>query len=154
MKQSQYPDFKKSHTNPLYRTWCAMLHRCYGESSSSFMYYGAKGRTVSDKWKDSFYQFVIDMGPKPTPKHQLDRIDNSKPYSKKNCRWSTASENRSNRPPSKPYTHTSASDIELIKQMRLNGKTIPYLAQYFNRSPTTINRILHKLGIIMDLRRK
>ena len=37
------------------------------------------------------------MGFAPTPKHTLDRIDNSKGYYKDNCRWATILEQANNK---------------------------------------------------------
>ena len=41
----------------------------------------------------------------PTPKHQLDRIDNSKGYSPENCRWVTLEEQQSNTRNNTFYTY-------------------------------------------------
>jgi hypothetical protein len=38
------------------------------------------------------------MGNRPSPKHQLDRINVSGNYCKENCRWVTAQINAANRP--------------------------------------------------------
>jgi hypothetical protein len=38
-----------------------------------------------------------DMGPKPSPKHSIDRIDVNGNYCKENCKWSTAAEQAMNR---------------------------------------------------------
>jgi hypothetical protein len=37
------------------------------------------------------------MGPKPSPKHSLDRKNNDGNYHKRNCRWATSSEQNKNR---------------------------------------------------------
>lgn len=51
---------------------------------------------MCDRWMD-FVEFYNDMGDPPTNKHQIDRIDNTKGYSKDNCRWATVSQQARNR---------------------------------------------------------
>ena len=49
-------------------------------------YYIKRTYGLPAEWKD-FWQFVRDVGDKPTPKHRLKRIDTSKPYGKDNVEW-------------------------------------------------------------------
>jgi hypothetical protein len=78
-----------------YRTWVGMKARCYKPSSAAYYKYGARGITVCERWQ-TFENFLADMGPKPTPKHTLDRIDGSKGYSPDNCRWASHTEQQRN----------------------------------------------------------
>jgi hypothetical protein len=53
-----------------------MKKRCEQPSHDSYQYYGGRGIRVCDRWRDCFDNFLADMGPKPSPDHSIDRIDN------------------------------------------------------------------------------
>ena len=72
--------------HPLYNTWLGMVQRCCNPASKDFKRYGERGVQVCARWRDSFEAFLEDMGPKPSPKHQIDREDNDGIYEPGNCR--------------------------------------------------------------------
>jgi hypothetical protein len=84
--------------SPEYRSWCAMLRRCYNPNAFGYEYYGGCGIIVCDRWRQSFEAFFKDMGPRPTLQHTLDRWPNPYGnYEPDNCRWATWKEQRHNR---------------------------------------------------------
>lgn len=83
--------------HPLYATWKAMIQRCEDPNCKSFKNYGARGISVWPGWRRNFEAFALAMGPKPTPKHSIDRIDNLKGYEPGNVRWATHSEQSANK---------------------------------------------------------
>jgi hypothetical protein len=78
----------KSKTSE-YRIWSGMKQRCNNPKNKDFKYYGALGILVCDRWLESFENFYHDMGPRPSDKHSIDRINSDGNYEPKNCRWAT-----------------------------------------------------------------
>lgn len=66
-----------------------MKDRCYNPKSTVYRFYGGRGIRVCDHWRDDFLAFYDDVGPRPGPGYSLDRVDTSKDYDPKNCRWAT-----------------------------------------------------------------
>lgn len=70
-----------------YAVWRGMKNRCTNEKDSNYRYYGGRGITVCRRWM-AFENFLADMGVRPAGLW-LDRINNDKGYSPRNCRWAT-----------------------------------------------------------------
>lgn len=81
--------------SPTYVSWQNMHTRCSNENDPTYPKYGGAGVTVCKRW-NKFESFLADMGERP-PGTTLDRKENSKGYSKSNCRWATRQEQARNR---------------------------------------------------------
>lgn len=75
------------------RAWVNMRSRCNNPNTPNYSRYGGRGIKVL---YSSFDEFFADIGPRPSPKHSVDRIDNDGHYQVGNCRWATRSEQNNN----------------------------------------------------------
>lgn len=96
-RRTRHGDNRKGKTAPEYICWRGMIQRCEYPPFNDYKYYGGRGVKVCERWRNSYENFLADMGRKPSPKHSIDRIDPSGNYEPGNCRWATASEQRLNR---------------------------------------------------------
>ena len=76
-----------------YSAWSSIKARCCNSQHRIFARYGGRGIIMCDRWIYSFWNFLTDMGKRPTNQHSVDRIDNNGNYCKENCRWVTQEEN-------------------------------------------------------------
>ena len=82
----------------LYRIWANMKDRCLNSNAPGYLYYGGRGITICDEWKNDFLQFYDwAMANGYADDLSIDRIDNDKGYNPDNCRWATHSEQMRNR---------------------------------------------------------
>ena len=89
------PKHGMRHT-PEYRVWVGIRERCYKSYTASYPLYGGRGIKVCDRWLNSFENFFVDMGKKPTSKHSIERNDPDGDYEPSNCRWATSYEQSRN----------------------------------------------------------
>lgn len=84
--------------------WYGIKQRCYNPDNASFSDYGGRGIVMCSEWKDSYLAFEKDMGPRPSVKHSIDRIDVNGDYTPENCRWADDSVQSTNQR-ARPYEH-------------------------------------------------
>lgn len=88
---------KGEKLTPEYTTWLNMKYRCTNPKCDKYQFYGGRGITVCERWLRSYAEFFADVGPRPSPLHSLDRINNDSNYEPDNVRWATKVEQTVNR---------------------------------------------------------
>ncbi len=77
---------------PEYAIWDAIVQRCENPKHKNFFRYGGRGIKICRRWRGSFSAFLADMGSRPSPAHEIERINNDLGYEPSNCKWATRKE--------------------------------------------------------------
>ena len=80
-----------------YDIYKQMRQRCYNKNHISYKNYGGRGIKVCNRWKESFLNFLEDMGPRPGNKYSIERKNNNDNYTPNNCIWALRSTQNKNR---------------------------------------------------------
>jgi hypothetical protein len=117
-----------------YRIWRNMLQRCREHPE-----YAGRGIGVCDAWMTSFATFLVDVGPRPSSEHSLDRYpDNNGNYEPGNVRWATRREQMRN-------TRDNVMVVVGVATM-----TLTEAAEKAGLTLSTVHQRLNKLGWPID----
>jgi len=79
--------------HPLYSEWLKIRHMCFNSSDTHYPMIGGRGITLDERWWD-FRNFARDMGPRPSPEHQIVRVDPLGNFDPFNCVWAVTPPNK------------------------------------------------------------
>ncbi len=124
----------------LYSCWVSMKNRCESRQYHGYSHYGGRGISICERWRNSFVNFLADVGERPGPEYSLDRIDNDGDYEPGNVRWATARQQRRN------SRNRFLSDEEIAKAIKLRqqGKTHKAIGKLLGVNETSIRRAIKR----------
>jgi len=109
-----------------------------------FPRYGGRGIRLHPEWVEAapFLAYIAAvLGPRPSPRHSLDRIDNDGHYEPGNLRWATFEEQNRNRRASRTTGKLDANDVRLIRHWLRVGYTQKRIGAAFGISGCTVSQI-------------
>lgn len=122
---------------PEYRAWKAMKNRCLNNKQQLWRRYGGRGIKIYTPWLTDFAAFLEHVGPRPSPKHSIDRIDNDGNYEPDNVRWATNKEQAASR----CSTKLSDTDAAFIRHWVSRGHTWKNIAEAFSITDSYVRMI-------------
>lgn len=114
------------HTR-VYRIWRQIKTRCTNPKVWDYKYYGGRGITICEEWKDSFIKFWEDNKEGYKDNLTIDRIDRNQGYTKLNCRWVTRKEQMNNFSRNRPrvmWKGKSYNTYDLAKTLKIERRTL------------------------------
>ncbi len=105
-----------------------MKERCLYPKHKSYPDYGGRGIRICAEWIDDFDRFIADMGPRPSLKHSIDRIDNNGHYEPGNCQWATRIQQMGNRSMAVQITFDGRTMCMAAwaREVSISGKALKY----------------------------
>lgn len=138
----------KSH-HPLFGIWSNMLSVNYIKLNGTRKLRDNNSIPVYDNWLLNFFDFVKDMGDRPSPKHCLGRIDKNKGYTPENCKWNTRIECARN---NKHFYELTASNLS--KQIGLSRERIRQITNNaLMNKENELNKLIERVDYIKASKR-
>ena len=123
---------KEAVNSRLYIIWNSAKERCFCPNSTSYKWYGLRGISMCDEWRNdfmSFYKWSIENG--YSDDLTLDRINSKGNYEPSNCRWATYKEQANNTSTNLRFTYNGEehtihewADIVGINAMALRHRIV------------------------------
>lgn len=82
----------------IYQIWCGMKTRCFNEKDSAYKYYGGRGVTICEEWKNNFelfYNWSLQNGYEDGL--SIERKNVNENYCPENCCWIAKEEQARNK---------------------------------------------------------
>ena len=117
-----------------HRIWNGLKQRCLNPNSPDYPNYGGRGIGVCEEWVNSFETFYEDTKHGYSDTLCIERIDNSKGYSKGNCRWATVKEQGAN------------TRVNRLITTPHGVLTLAQAAELYGLLPVTIHARLNRYG--------
>jgi hypothetical protein len=122
---------------PEYHVWQQIKRRCHNPREKAYCNYGGRGIECCQVWRDSFQNFITDMGRRPSSSHTIERKNNDKGYAPDNCVWATRGEQACNRRSNRIVTIDGISRplSEWTKDIGINYSTAVYRIKQLGWEP-------------------
>jgi len=133
----EFCEFHAMSLSPEYGAWTSMKQRCYNKKNKGYDNYGGRGIVMCNRWKDSFNNFLEDMGLKPNQDMEIDRANNDGNYDPNNCKWVTREKNMRNR----RSTLLTMAKARAIRERLTRGERNSDLAIEYGCSISTITEV-------------
>lgn len=125
------PDPNARYKRPEYGVWRAMRDRCNRPKNKNYADYGGRGIKVYPEWDSSFDAFFAHLGPRPTSKHSIDRIDNDGDYEPGNVQWAVRTQ--------------QVRNTRLARIVTFNGETL-HLKEWASRFGIGYSALKYRLA--------
>jgi hypothetical protein len=114
------------HKHPLYQIWKDMIRRCTNPNHDHSKRYVMRSIDVCPRWREDFWNFVTDMGDRPSLKHGIERLNNDGDYEPNNCCWATQKEQSRNRCTNRYLTVNGQSKLlsDWAEEVGIDRRTI------------------------------
>lgn len=122
-QKGKRPNARHFYRLPEYRIYRGIKQRCGNAARPGYDRYGGRGICMCDQWKESFEAFLEHVGPRPSAKHSVERIDNDKGYEPGNVRWALPREQANNKERTRYVTYRGER-LSLHDAVRAAGSVI------------------------------